>query len=314
MPETTPSTTDTLVPAPPAPITPSGVQARIDEALKDPVKNREILPELYELRAFEVAAKTAPEILGNAKTIEDAFKSYKHLLGHTTRVSQENAELRKKVEATAAPAQTPSAPPDEPAGGPLQIPIGDPEPDPQPTTFDDAVYRKYHERIVRTGKLEDADRQELSEKYKLGPAVISALESAAKIEAAKAWKRASDIAGGNQRLQELFAWVKQTHAPAQLESLNRGLADPSLSEITLRGLVDKWQKTKPAQPAQKSAEPAPLRAEATGSGVSVQYPAYETNEEYVADTRNPRFRTDPAFQNAVMMRCANTPRFAKSIM
>lgn len=299
-----PSLTETAVPAPPAPTEPT-VDQQIDFMLKTPNPDKGKLQELYEQRAFEAWYATVPPgTIPNVTNVKDAFKSYRELQGYTTKVAQENAALRKQV----APAETQTAQPNTSAPTQTTIPqIPEPKKDetPAPTTagpLSEAEYARIRDDVARTGVVSDADKVLLKSRG-IPDAVINDMIESGKARAALAWKTASQVVGGDDRLAKIFEWAgNDPSIKSKLPTLNAQLANPDTAELVLRGLSAAYDK----HVATKPQEPKTIQNQASAPSVSTELPGYDTVQEFEKDMNNPRFNSDPAFHQAVLARAAKT--------
>ncbi len=287
------------------------LETQITELQKDPNADRATLDGLLEKRAFAKWYETQPAgAIPNVNNFEDAFKSYKALQGHATKVSQENAELRKKLEAPAAtpapaapaapaveidqstfPQITPAAPaPNDPASAPKTA---------GPFLTKDE-YEEIRNEAISSGTISDEKREKLVAKGIPEEAISDMLE-AGKARAALAWQKLIKMAGSPERVRDIFSWVA-TLDPKRIESINSALKGPN-HEIIFRGLSAEFDQTV----GTKAKEPPKIKNQVPTTSIPNAVQPYASIADYAKDRNDPRFVTDAAFQAAVFARANVTP-------
>jgi hypothetical protein len=289
--------------------------AKIDALVKAPEIDRNELDSLLEKRAFAKWWETQPQgAIPNVTNFEDAFKSYKNLQGFATKVSQENANLRKQVETT-APAQQPSETPvAKPEASTPAIPTGMPQitpPAEQPAKeatpetknpfLSKTEYDEIRNEAINTGNLSPERRAALVARG-VDETVIDDMVEAGKARAAIAWQRLIRIAGSQDRAVEVFAYAATLPAE-RIATLNEGLKGPN-HEMIFRGLSAEYDQVMAAKPK----EPAKIKNQSAVSATTGgQVLPYRNLDEYRKDRNDARFNSDPAFRNAVFARASASP-------
>lgn len=224
--------------------------------------------------------------------VEKYITAYKDLQADYTRKSQELAALKKGTEKPADPPKAPVTP------NPLHI--GEPPVEETPQISWDTLA----EEFANTGDISDDTKKSLVEALKLPDTrFIDAYIDGLKSQRQLAMTKAAEIAGGNEEYNKVLAWASKSLKPEQRAALNAALSSPSW-ELTWTGLVTQYKT------ANKSSANTPIAAPVGNDSTEVL--PYRTNEEYLADLRNPKYRNnlDPDFVQLVYKRAAKTAQLA----
>lgn len=237
----------------------------------------------------------------------EAFvKAYNEMHGLTTKVSQENAALRKAQEAAASPVVTSVATPAVSAEAPAPDPASNPEglpatldvkaPEDLPAGFDwDSVGRE----ISTNGSISDETVKAITEKYGIPDAVVRQYEKGFAAQQRLAVAEAAKTVGGEENLQSLLSWASKNLTDAERERVNIALqTDPT---TTLMGLQARMQSSDPT-----AGEP---RRVGTTTGPVTGVRPFQTKAELTRATTDPRFsqNSDPQFREEVLARMRITP-------
>lgn len=109
-------------------------------------------------------------------------------------------------------------------------------------------------------------------------------------------QQASAMVGGDERLQQIFAWAKTSLPKGQLEYINAGLGKTDTWQAALSSLLSMYEKQ--ANPT--NGNPAPIPGVRV-SGTSTRG-GFASQEEMTAAMRDPRYQYDASYQAEVWQR------------
>lgn len=218
------------------------------------------------------------------KSPEDFVKSYNELEAAFTRLRQQAAS--QPPAATPPATEAPAAPSEVPA---LQI---TPE---TPKTED--VWSAFRKELT-TGAVSPETIGKIKALGIPEDIVSDALQGIQTHRKTIA-QQAAAMVGGEERLQQIFAWAK-TLPKSQLEYINNGLGNTETWQAALSSLVSLYDKQ--ANPTTGNPAPIPGTRVAGGGGRG----AFASPDEMSAAMRDPRYQYDPAYQAEVWDRVAKT--------
>lgn len=166
-------------------------------------------------------------------------------------------------------------------------------------TWDDWAYE-----VATTGNLSDTTKNEIKTSTGLSDIMINEFLAGQKAKMRESYKHAADVVGGKEELQGMLKWASETLSEEERYSINAGLSNKDLNDITLRGLAQKYKAHKASNP--KVNEPVIPTNRESVVNTSQTYPPYATKREFTADRNNPRFSMEPKFREAVEQRMIKT--------
>lgn len=155
-------------------------------------------------------------------------------------------------------------------------------------------------KIVATGTLDDADFEALA-KTGISKAMVESFVEGQRAIADRLVADMHSHVGGKDNFDALLAWAGENLSPTEAEAFN-GVVDtgtPAQLQLALDGLNAKFRA---------AGQNAPKLLGGSRSGAGVQH-AFESSAQLTAAMRDPRYRTDPAFQAAVIARLEQSDLF-----
>ena len=120
----------------------------------------------------------------------------------------------------------------------------------------------------------------------------------------QSFNKSADVVGGAENLKQILKWAGESLPAAEVEAANRALQTEAYASVLL-GLQARHQQT--VTPTATSQEPTVSTPNAVPQGqtrnpASNQVQAFVSELEMKAAIQDPRYRTDPAFRQAVEQR------------
>ena len=265
-----------------------------------------------ERAAFETYLETSGEqVPENFADAGAYFDSLKEAQKKYTQGQQEISTLRQQMqtppptEAPVAETTTPSVEADPNAELRITAPeVKEEEPTSPFANVNQDAWDDWAYEVATTGNLSDVTKSEIQKTTGLSDTMISEFLAGQKAKMRESYQHAASVVGGREELQGMLKWASESLSEEERFSINAGLSNKDLNDITLRGLSAKYNAHKAANP--KKSEPiVPSNREAV-SNTSQTYPSYQTKREFVADRNNPRFSMEPKFRAAVEQRMIKT--------
>lgn len=210
------------------------------------------------------------------------FDSIQELEKSYTQKSQENAELRKKLEQIQATEQeetTETVEEPEVPDTPLSV-IKEEEPEntevptEEPKEIPQEKIDQWRDRFLMNGGEFDADlKAEIKATLRAPDSLVTQVEMMYKAQVKEANQIAANSVGGVDNLQAILDYTSRTSSPEQQIAITRMLNNPETWETTLLGLKAKWE----ARPQSK--EPARTPTGVPSNAVSTQTKPFETKAE-----------------------------------
>jgi len=270
-----------------------------------------------ESRAFKTYVEnTGQPIPENFKDTESWFASLKEAQANYTRGQQEIASLKEQY------AEQGSAP------APENAPVPEAEATPEPVITEDSpqlriqeqvkedaatieaenigvnqeTYEAWSMEMASTGDISPTTREEIKTKTGFSDKMIDDYITGQKARLREGFAKASNLVGGQEKLQKIFDWASQNLSAEDQQAINMGLASTSY-EVTLRGLSSMYDQ---AVTAMKAAEPAqnPKLAQVPDGETGIL--PYTSRVEFMAERGDPRFKTEPKFRDLVEKRMSLT--------
>lgn len=256
------------------------------------------------------------KIPANFKSAEDWFNSLVEARKGFTQARQEIAALKKQynqngtnnpdyVGDSSEPVQPQKT--EDLSGIPEELSIKPPEPKPQAkVTSED--WLRWGSEIDTTGAVSEATRKEIAEKMGAEDVIIEQLIQGRKALAKQSWQDASTVVGGNDNLKRLFKWAQETKSQGEIDAINKSLRTNAYKNVLL-GLQAEYNQTTVKPPSQ---EPRPTPNRVNPSAVPQSVQVFSSMQQQQAAIRDPRYRVDPNYRQAVEQMVVNTHKFGFS--
>lgn len=257
------------------------------------------------------------KIPSNFKSADAWFNSILDGRKYTTQLAQENASLKKQYNQNGVinPNYKDSPPVAQAVPEVVEDLSGIPE-DLKivaSTTPQSVSNRISAEDWVRWGKeidsadsVSDVTRKEIREKMGADEVIIEQLIKGRKALAKQSWDDAASVVGGDDNLKRMFKWAKDNLTEEEVNATNRALRTNASKNILL-GLKARYEQQNP--PKAPSQEPRPMDNRVNQSQVPQSVQVFNSFAEQQAALRDPRFRVDSAYRNAVEAMTINTSRY-----
>ena len=251
------------------------------------------------------------EIPANFKTADAWFNSLFEAQKNYTQARQEIAELKTQYNengianpnydpnANKPAVETPVAEPQK--GEQLQI-DAPPEPVQTETSLDKVTvneWNRWGEEIESNGALTSESRNEIKAKMGVTDEVIDHFVYGRQAASKEAFRTAAGHVGGEENLNNILGWARDNLEPAERDAINSQLRSPSYA-TTLMGLQQRYNQAASSM-RQQEPSPTPNRRQASEAKAK-QIVGYASQQEMIADMRNPRYKVDPRFREAVQQR------------
>ena len=165
---------------------------------------------------------------------------------------------------------------------------------------------RWGKEIDSADSVSDATRKEIREKMGADEVIIEQLIKGRKALAKQSWDDAASVVGGNDNLKRMFKWAQDNLTAEEVSATNRALQTNAYKNILL-GLKARFEQQNP--PKAPSQEPRPMDNRVNQSQVPQSVQVFASFAEQQAALRDPRFRVDSAYRNAVEAMTINTSRY-----
>jgi hypothetical protein len=165
---------------------------------------------------------------------------------------------------------------------------------------------RWGKEIDSADSVSDATRKEIREKMGADEVIIEQLIRGRKALAKQSWDDAASVVGGNDNLKRMFKWAQDNLTAEEVSATNRALQTNAYKNILL-GLKARYEQQNP--PKAPSQEPRPMDNRVNQSQVPQSVQVFNSFAEQQAALRDPRFRVDSAYRNAVEAMTINTSRY-----
>jgi hypothetical protein len=165
---------------------------------------------------------------------------------------------------------------------------------------------RWGKEIDSADSVSDATRKEIREKMGADEVIIEQLIKGRKALAKQSWDDAASVVGGNDNLKRMFKWAQDNLTAEEVSATNRALQTNAYKNILL-GLKARYEQQNP--PKAPSQEPRPMDNRVNQSQVPQSVQVFNNFAEQQAALRDPRFRVDSAYRNAVEAMTINTSRY-----
>ena len=269
-----------------------------------------------EKKAFKTYVETSGEkVPDNFKDVDSWFSSLKEAQSNYTKGQQEMAELRKQYAETAGNPEEPEPVAETQAEVAPILTEDSPQLRIQAKEIQEATaveaatigvnqetYEAWGMEMAATGKISDETRAEIQTKTGFSDKMIDDYVSGQKARLRENFSKASNVVGGQEKLQHIFDWASRNLSSEDQQMINIGLASPSY-EVTLRGLSSMYDQ---AVVSQKAAEPTKNPNLATVSASETGVRPYSTKREFTAERNDPKFKMEPKYRHMVEQRMSMT--------
>jgi len=269
-----------------------------------------------EKKAFKTYVETSGEkVPDNFKDVDSWFSSLKEAQSNYTKGQQEMAELRKQYAETAGNPEEPEPVAETQAEVAPILTEDSPQLRIQAKEIQEATaveaatvgvnqetYEAWGMEMAATGKISDETRTEIQNKTGFSDKMIDDFVSGQKARLRENFSKASNVVGGQEKLQHIFDWASRNLSSEDQQMINIGLASPSY-EVTLRGLSSMYDQ---AVVSQKAAEPTKNPNLATVSASETGVRPYSTKREFTAERNDPKFMMEPKYRHMVEQRMSMT--------
>ena len=225
---------------------------------------------------LETSGQEVPENFADAGAYFDSLKEAQKMY---TQGQQELSTMRQQMDTMQQPAATPEpAPEAQPVDPNAELRIEAPNiPEESPESpFNDGLNQEMWDdwayEVATTGTLSDVTRQQVMSTTGFTEGMINEYLAGQKARMRESYAHASSVVGGQEQLQNMLKWASETMSEEERYSINAGLGNKDLQDITLRGLSAKYNEAIKNSP--KAKEPmVPQNREAV-TNTTQTYPPY----------------------------------------
>jgi hypothetical protein len=258
------------------------------------------------------------KIPSNFKSADDWFNSLVEARKGFTQARQEIASLKKQYNQNGVTnpnyqdsppvAQAKPEPVEDLSGIPEDLKIT-PPPTPQPGStarVSAEDWLRWGKEIDSTGAVSDATRKEIQAKMGADEVIIEQMIKGRKALAKQSWDDAASVVGGNDNLKRMFKWAQENLTAEEVAATNRALQTNAYKNVLL-GLKARFEQQNP--PKAPSQEPKPMDNRVNPSQVPQSVQVFKSLAEQQAALRDPRYRVDANYRQAVEAMVVNTSRY-----
>jgi len=259
------------------------------------------------------------KIPSNFKSADDWFNSLIEARKGFTQARQEIASLKKQYNQNGVTnpnyvgdspqAQVQPEPVEDLSGVPEDLKIT-PPPTPQPGStarVSAEDWLRWGKEIDSTGAVSAATRKEIQAKMGADEVIIEQMIKGRKALAKQSWEDAAVVVGGSDNLKRLFKWAQEAKPADEVAAINRSLQTNAYKNVLL-GLKAEYEQTQP-QAKSKAQEPQAMQNRVNPSQVPQSVQVFKNLAEQQAALRDPRFRVDSKYRQAVEAMVVNTSRY-----
>jgi hypothetical protein len=286
--------------------TPTPLQDAVANAEQSVTATADDVNAAKERLAFETYVEsTGGEVPENFSDASAWFDSLKEAQKNYTQGQQEIAQLREQLNPQVEPVQTTAPEEDNTVvSDELRIEVNQPEESKEDSLFNKPVseddWSQWQYEVATTGDLLPQTKQEIMNKTGLNETMVDDFLTAQKSRMREAKHKAAESVGGKEALDNIFKWATKNLSQQEQYSINSGLADSAMQDITLMGLKAKYDMAMKSKPTTQ--EPARNIVADPMASTAPAYKPYTNSREFKADRNNPRFGIEPDFRFAVEQR------------
>jgi hypothetical protein len=257
------------------------------------------------------------KIPNNFKSADDWFNSLVEARKGYTQARQEIASLKKQYSQNGVSnpnyvADSPQTPVPEPVVEDLsgiqenlQISPASPKPTNTPRVNEEDWVR-WGREIDSSGSVSSATRKEIQEKMGAPDTIIDQLVKSRRALAKQSWEDAASVVGGNDNLKRMFKWAQDNLTAEEVAATNRALQTNAYKNVLL-GLKAQYESSQPQVKQVQEPQALPNRVNPTQVPQAVQ--VFKNLAEQQAALRDPRYRVDANYRNAVEAMIINTSKY-----
>lgn len=257
------------------------------------------------------------KIPNNFKSADDWFNSLVEARKGFTQARQEIASLKKQYNQNGVSnpnyvADSSQAPVPEPVVEDLsgiqenlQISPATPKPTNTPRVNEEDWVR-WGREIDSSGSVSSATRKEIQEKMGAPDTIIDQLVKSRRALAKQSWEDAASVVGGNDNLKRMFKWAQENLTAEEVAATNRALQTNAYKNVLL-GLKAQYESSQPQVKQVQEPQALPNRVNPTQVPQAVQ--VFKNLAEQQAALRDPRYRVDANYRNAVEAMIINTSKY-----
>jgi hypothetical protein len=257
------------------------------------------------------------KIPNNFKSADDWFNSLVEARKGYTQARQEIASLKKQYSQNGVSnpnyvADSPQTPVPEPVVEDLsgiqenlQISPAAPKPTNTPRVSEEDWVR-WGREIDSSGSVSSATRKEIQEKMGAPDTIIDQLIKSRRALAKQSWEDAASVVGGNDNLKRMFKWAQENLTAEEVAATNRALQTNAYKNVLL-GLKAQYESSQPQVKQVQEPQALPNRVNPTQVPQAVQ--VFKNLAEQQAALRDPRYRVDANYRNAVEAMIINTSKY-----
>ena len=258
------------------------------------------------------------KIPSNFKSADDWFNSLVEARKGFTQARQEIASLKKQYNQNGVsnpnytgdsqPVQ--SKPQEDLSGISEELKISSPStPQPVSSKISAEDWVKWGKEIDSTGGVSAATRKEIQDKMGADEVIIEQLIRGRKALAKQSWDDAASVVGGSDNLKRMFKWAQENLTAEETAATNRALQTNAYKNVLL-GLKARYEQENKVRPNVQEPQAMPNRVNPSQVPQSVQ--VFKSLAEQQAALRDPRFRVDPKYRQAVEVMIVNTSKYGYS--
>jgi hypothetical protein len=249
-------------------------------------------------------------LAGKFKTPEELAKGYSNLatlLGKQGKLTDEQVkqvltlvpDSPKPAAAAAVPAAVPETPEAAAAAAkaaadakanPLQIDAAKAAADAAGLKLEDM-----NAEYAATGKLSDASYAKL-EKVGISKDIVAAFITGQEAVRAQVEQKAYSLVGGEEKYAQMLGWAATGLTPPEVEAFNAAvIGTPAAQALAISGLKARFE-------AAVGSDPSLVRGDSSGGSAG----GYQSRAQVTADIKDPRYKKDPAYRDAVKTKLARS--------
>lgn len=257
------------------------------------------------------------KIPSNFKSAEDWFNSLVEARKGYTQARQEIASLKKQYNQNGVSnpnyvADSSQAPVPEPvvedlSGVQENLQISPATPKlVNSTRVSEEDWVRWGREIDSSGSVSSATRKEIQEKMGAPDTIIDQLIKSRKALAKQSWEDAAAVVGGNDNLKRMFKWAQENLTAEEVAATNRALQTNAYKNILL-GLKAQYESSQPQ--TKQVQEPQAMSNRVNPSQVPQAVQVFNNFAEQQAALRDPRYRVDANYRQAVEAMVINSSRY-----
>lgn len=257
------------------------------------------------------------KIPSNFKSADDWFNSLVEARKGFTQARQEIASLKKQYNQNGV--SNPNYTGDSPQAQPVPEPVEDlsgineelkitapPVQPPSSSRVSAEDWLRWGKEIDSTGAVSATTRKEIQDKMGADEVIIEQLVKGRKALAKQSWDDAAGVVGGNDNLKRMFKWAQENLTTDEVAATNRALQTNAYKNVLL-GLKARYEQENKVQSKVQEPQDVPNRVNPSQVPQAVQ--VFKSFAEQQAALRDPRYRVDANYRQAVEAMVVNSSRY-----